>query len=113
MRVIDKHTNRELSIKEILAEANRDHSDEFQPYTMSDWKESPEDVLDWIDPQYFTIIRQYTIEELFQSVNDIYSQYDEGKIPIDQANRILKICCRTFIENLEGKKHEPRKHNRK
>lgn len=56
---------------------------------------------------------KYTIEELFQSVNDIYAQYDDGKIPIDQANRILKICCRTFIENLEGGKHEPSKHNRK
>lgn len=99
MKVIDKHTNKELSIKEILAEANRDHSDEFQPYTMSDWKESPEDVLDWIDPQYFTIVRQYTIDDLFQSVNDIYAQYDMGKMKREQAIRIIRVCCKQFIES--------------
>lgn len=102
MRVIDKHTNKELSIKQILAEANRDHSDEFQPYTMSDWKESPEDVLDWVDPQYFTIIREYTIDDLFFSVNDIYSQFDEGKISLDNANEILKRCCEAFIQSLNS-----------
>jgi hypothetical protein len=47
---------------------------------------------------------KYTIEELFQSVNDIYSQYDEGEIPLDEANTILENCCRAFIQNLEDKK---------
>jgi hypothetical protein len=45
---------------------------------------------------------KYTIEELFQSVNDIYAQYDEGEISLDEANTILENCCRVFIKNLEG-----------
>ena len=49
---------------------------------------------------------KYTIEELFQSVNDIYSQYDEGEIPLDEANAILEKCCRAFLENLEGNFNE-------
>jgi len=44
---------------------------------------------------------KYTIEELFQSVNDIYAQYDEGVIPLDEANAILEKCCRAFVKNLE------------
>jgi hypothetical protein len=55
---------------------------------------------------------KYTIEELFQSVTDIYEQYDEGVIPLDEANAILEKCCRAFVKNLEGGKHEPSKHNR-
>jgi hypothetical protein len=47
---------------------------------------------------------KYTIEDLFQSVNDIYSQYDEGEIPLDEANTILEKCCRAFIQNLGEKK---------
>jgi len=45
---------------------------------------------------------KYTIEDLFQSVNDIYTQYDEGEIPLNEANTILENCCRAFIQNLEG-----------
>ena len=52
-RVIDKHTGKELSPEEILEEANRDHSDEFIAYTMEDLEQTPEEVLEWIDPQYF------------------------------------------------------------
>ena len=43
----------------------------------------------------------YTIDDLFCSVNDIYEQYDEGKIPLDNANEILKRCCEAFIKYLE------------
>lgn len=41
----------------------------------------------------------YTIEDLFQSVNDIYEQYDEGKITQRQAEEILLNCCRTFVKD--------------
>jgi hypothetical protein len=47
---------------------------------------------------------KYTIEDLFQSVNDIYSQYDEGEIPLDEANTILENCCKAFVKTLEEKK---------
>ena len=55
MKVIDKHTGKELSREEILKEANRDHSDEFIAYTMEDLEQTPGEVLEWIDPQYFLI----------------------------------------------------------
>jgi hypothetical protein len=48
----------------------------------------------------------YTIEDLFQSVNDIYAQYDDGVVPLDDANAILENCCRAFLENLEGNSNE-------
>jgi hypothetical protein len=56
MKVIDKHTGRELSHAEILEEANRDRSDEWVNYNGLDLKETPAEVLEWIDPQYFHII---------------------------------------------------------
>jgi hypothetical protein len=56
MKVIDKHTGRELSHAEILEEANRDRSDEWSNYNGLDLKETPAEVLEWIDPQYFDII---------------------------------------------------------
>jgi hypothetical protein len=49
---------------------------------------------------------KYTIEELFQSVTDIYAQYDEGEIELTSANEILEKCCRAFVKNLEEGKHE-------
>ena len=44
-------------------------------------------------------MNQYTIDDLFFSVNDIYSQFDEGKIELEQAIRILRVCCKQFIES--------------
>ena len=55
MRVIDKHNGKELSREEILEEANRDRSDEWQDYTMEDLEQTPGEVLEWVDPQYFLI----------------------------------------------------------
>jgi hypothetical protein len=55
MRIIDKHTGKQLTDLEILEEANRDHSDQFIPYTMEDLKTAPVDILDWIDPQYYEV----------------------------------------------------------
>lgn len=55
MKVIDKHTGKQLSPQEILDEANRDHSDQFEAYTLDDLATMPEDVADWIDPQYFDV----------------------------------------------------------
>jgi hypothetical protein len=40
---------------------------------------------------------EYTIDDLFFSVNDIYSQFDEGEISYAEAREILKRCCEAFI----------------
>jgi len=55
MKVIDKHTGKELNRAEILEEVNRDRSDEWQDYTPEDLEQTPGEVLEWIDPQYFLI----------------------------------------------------------
>jgi len=40
----------------------------------------------------------YNIDDLFSSVNDIYTQWDEGEIPYDNAIKLLNNCCRAFLE---------------
>jgi len=40
---------------------------------------------------------EYTIDDLFASVNDIYEQYDMGKIEYQNAREILVRCCEAFI----------------
>lgn len=41
----------------------------------------------------------FQIDALFQSVNDIFAQYDSGEITRDEANAILLRCCHAFINN--------------
>lgn len=55
MLVIDRYTNKKLTHKQILAEVNRDHSDEWQEYTQYDIRAWPNDVLSWIDPEFYFI----------------------------------------------------------
>ena len=55
MIIIDKHSKKQLSDLEILAEVNRDHSEQFIFYTLQDLKTMPEDIIDWIDPQYYEV----------------------------------------------------------
>lgn len=45
----------------------------------------------------------FTIDDLFCSVNDIYEQFDEGYLPLDEANDILKRCCEAFIQSNQPK----------
>jgi hypothetical protein len=40
----------------------------------------------------------YSIEDLHQSVNDIYEQLDEGKMEEADALEILRNCCREFLQ---------------
>ena len=49
---------------------------------------------------------KYNIDDLFFSVNDIYTQWDEGRIPLDEAIRLLKQCCECFLNQDEEKTHE-------
>ena len=45
---------------------------------------------------------EYNIEDLFQSVNDIYAQYDDGDLARADAVQILLSCCEAFIEKNKG-----------
>jgi len=56
MKVIDKQTGKELTKAEILKEVNRDRSEEWQDYVMEDFETMPEDLVDWIDPQYYEVV---------------------------------------------------------
>lgn len=40
----------------------------------------------------------YDIDELFSSINDVYAQYDSGKIRKQYADEITNSCCKAFIE---------------
>jgi len=37
------------------------------------------------------------LDDLFFSVNDIYSQWDDGKMDFDEAEQILMRVCKNFI----------------
>lgn len=39
----------------------------------------------------------YDIDELFSSINDVYMQYDGGKITKEEANQIARGCCELFV----------------
>ena len=56
MKVINKHTGKELSHAEILEEVNRDRSDEWQDNNEDDLRETPDEVLEWVDPQYYEVV---------------------------------------------------------
>jgi hypothetical protein len=43
-------------------------------------------------------LKDYNIDDLFFSVNDIYTQFDEGEIPLANAQEILVRCCKAFIQ---------------
>lgn len=41
----------------------------------------------------------YTLEDLHFSINDIFEQYDEGKINKDVARVLARRCCFEFIKD--------------
>ena len=41
----------------------------------------------------------YTLTDLFESINDLHYQQDEGKIDASQANFLAELCCKEFIFN--------------
>jgi hypothetical protein len=45
----------------------------------------------------------YTIDDLHSSINDIYEQYDSGKISNEEAHNILNKCCLHFSSGLDGR----------
>lgn len=61
LRVFDKDLKRYLTATEVLQEVNRDRSDDFIPYNSMDLLLNPEDIADWIDPQYYEVL----LEDVF------------------------------------------------
>ena len=56
LRVFDKDLMRYLGASEILDEVNRDRSSDWTPYNSMDLLLNPEDIADWIDPQYYDVL---------------------------------------------------------
>ena len=56
LRVFDKDLMRYLGASEILEEVNRDRSADWTPYNSMDLLLNPEDIADWIDPQYYDVL---------------------------------------------------------
>ena len=48
------------------------------------------------------MVRDYQLEDLFQSINDIFEQYDMGKIQLFKAEILAKQCCEHFVKGLEN-----------
>ena len=48
----------------------------------------------------------YNIDDLFFSVNDIYSQWDEGQMHYKDAEELLVKCCKAFIQSAKETKNE-------
>jgi len=47
---------------------------------------------------------RYNLEDLFQSINDIFFQFDEGELSAADAEKLAERCCHAFIKDkLEGK----------
>jgi hypothetical protein len=42
---------------------------------------------------------RYHLEDLFQSINDLFWQFDEGKISYAEAERLAKNCYQAFIND--------------
>jgi hypothetical protein len=47
-------------------------------------------------------MESYTLEDLFQSINDIYYQFDEGRISLSSANDLAAKCCSAFLLQNKG-----------
>ncbi len=41
----------------------------------------------------------YSLNDLYESINDIHHQYDEGKMDKHQANTLARMCCSEFVRN--------------
>ena len=41
----------------------------------------------------------YRLEDLFQSINDIYYQFDEGELSAAEGEKLAERCCHAFIKD--------------
>jgi len=40
----------------------------------------------------------YTVDDLFVDVNEIYSEFDEGNEDYNQVVNALRLCCQSFLQ---------------
>ena len=56
LTVTDRYSSKILTELEILAEVNRDRSDEWQDYTLDDLRtDAFHEVIEWLDPEFYII----------------------------------------------------------
>jgi hypothetical protein len=48
--------------------------------------------------------KKYTVDDLFLSVNDVFNQFDSGKIKHAETVEIFLNCCNEFIKSNGGSK---------
>jgi len=41
----------------------------------------------------------YSIDDMYTSINDIYSQFDHGKITVDEARELMLLCSKEFVQH--------------
>lgn len=41
----------------------------------------------------------YSIDDMYSSINDIYSQFDQGKITVDEARELMLLCSKEFVKH--------------
>jgi hypothetical protein len=41
----------------------------------------------------------YSIDDMYTSINDIYSQFDQGKITVDEARELMLLCSKEFVQH--------------
>lgn len=46
----------------------------------------------------------YSLTDLFESINDIHHQHDEGKIDTQQAYTLARLCCNEFLNHTHDNK---------
>jgi hypothetical protein len=47
-------------------------------------------------------MKGYNLEDFYQSINDIFYQFDEGHMSQGLAITMTKRCCEAFLKNHEG-----------
>ena len=61
------------TMKDVLHEINRDHSEAFTPYDETDWKEGWKE---WVSPEYHTMLGEVVNGDLEPYDNGDVSTYD-------------------------------------
>ena len=41
----------------------------------------------------------YSIDDMYTSINDIYSQFDQGKITVQEARELMLLCSQEFVKH--------------
>jgi hypothetical protein len=41
----------------------------------------------------------YSVDDMYASINDIYSQFDQGKITVEEARELMLTCSKEFVKH--------------